>query len=214
MPATSPLRSDPELLVLHAVRLLGLASPTAAARRFGLDVEDAAELLLDAEARGWVSHTSFAGTAGWSLTERGRARDEELLAAELGDRAAQVRGVHETFVPLNAGFQGAMTRWQLRPLPGDQLATNDHADHRWDDRVLADLRSCVLRVVPLCQELAAGIARMSGYDQRLHDALARAEAGQRSAVDGLRGQSRGGDSLHTVWFELHEDLLSTLGLAR
>ena len=107
-----------------------------------------------------------------------------------------------------------MSRWQLRPVPGDTLAANDHTDHRWDDRVLADLKAQVTQVIPLCRSLAAALRRFDGYDDRLAVGLRRAEGGERSAVDGLRGESRRGDSLHTVWFELHEDLVATLGITR
>jgi len=61
-------------LVLHAVRLLGFADADAIARRFNQDDVEAA--LQDAEARGWATYSSFAGTSGWSLTEAGRAENE------------------------------------------------------------------------------------------------------------------------------------------
>jgi len=94
-------------------------------------------------------------------------------------------------------------------VPGDPLAANDHTDFRWDDRVLDELRHVVQAVRPLCLELGASLDRMSGYDARLDRALARVEQGERSYVDRPRA-----DSVHTVWFELHEDLLATLGLSR
>ncbi|MFD0890765.1 transcriptional regulator, partial [Streptosporangium algeriense] len=75
--------SSPGLLVLHAVRVTGFADTPVIAHRYGLDVTTTKELLLDAEAYGWVAHTAFAGTEGWSLTERGRAENERRLAAEL-----------------------------------------------------------------------------------------------------------------------------------
>ena len=40
-------------------------------------------------------------------------------------------------------------------------------------------------------------------------ALERVDKGERSWVDRPRA-----DSFHTVWFELHEDLLATLALSR
>jgi hypothetical protein len=97
----------------------------------------------------------------------------------------------------------------MRPAPGDAMAMNDHTDWRWDDRVLDDLGHIVRRVVPLCERLAAALPRFAGYDRRLLAALNRVESGERSWVDRART-----DSIHTVWFELHEDLLATLGLSR
>jgi hypothetical protein len=200
--------------VLHAVRLMGVGESPAVAARFGLPSHEANELLLDAEARGWVTHSSFGGLGGWSLTERGRVQNEALLAAELVGSEGVVRASHAVFLPLNARFQNAVSRWQLRPLPGNALAANDHTDHRWDDRVLQDLGAQVAQVTPVCQSLAAELQRFDGYASRLAVALRRAEAGERSAVDGLRGDIRRRDSLHTVWFELHEDLIATLGITR
>jgi hypothetical protein len=51
--------------------------------------------------------------------------------------------------------------------------------------------------------------RLAHYPQRLSAALARATAGDSRAVAHPLD-----DSYHQVWFELHEDLLSLLGLAR
>ena len=60
--------SAPELLVLHAVRLVGFADTDVLARRFGLDPDETGSILLDAEAYGWVQHTEFAGAGGTTGT--------------------------------------------------------------------------------------------------------------------------------------------------
>jgi len=203
--------SSPELLALHAVRVTGMSDAAAVARRTGLAREVAEELLLDDEARGWVSRVVFADLAGWSLTETGRLEGERRLAEELertGARAA-VDSAHETFVRLNERFLSTLTRWQIRPQSWDRLAANDHDDPVWDGRVLDELASYRRRLGPLCAELTGVLDRFAGYDDRFAAALARAEAGQLSWVDGA-----GVDSCHTVWIQLHEDLLATLGLDR
>ena len=86
---------------------------------------------------------------------------------------------------------------------------NDHTDFRWDDRVLGELRTLGGRLVRIEAGLTAVLERFAGYQARYMAALTRAEAGQRVWVDGV-----GIDSLHVVWFELHEDLLATLGITR
>ena len=53
--------SDPGDLALHGVRVLGFASVSKIAGRFGIDADAAEEALLDYDARGWARHTSFAG---------------------------------------------------------------------------------------------------------------------------------------------------------
>lgn len=206
-----PAATDQPTLTLHAVRLLGFAPPDRVALRYGLARAATEESLYDFEAQGWVTRSEFAGAVGWSLTARGRAEDERRLAAELdacGGRPT-VAGVHARFLPLNARLQDAATRWQVRPLPADRLAVNDHTDARWDDRVIETLASVGRRLVPLDAELASVLVRLGGYAGRYDAALARVVRGENRWVDGL-----GIDSCHIVWMQLHEDLLATLGLDR
>jgi hypothetical protein len=203
--------STPDLLVLHAIRIKGFTGTAAAAARFSLDLAVTEDLLLDYEAYGWVQRSSFADLDGWALTEAGRAENGRRLAAELdalGARA-EVAAAHEQFVPLNARFLGAVTKWQIRPVPGDPMAANDHTDHRWDDRVFDSLGHLDRRLRPLGERLSGVLDRFGGYADRFSAALGRAVQGERSWVD-----QTGIDSCHTVWFELHEDLLATLGLER
>ncbi len=208
---SAPRQPATELLVLHGVRLLGHAPDAAVAARFGLDRDATTELLEDAEAFGQVTRSSFGASSGWSLTDRGRARGEALLAEELDGLGVRdkVAAVHEAFVPLNGRLLDACTQWQLRPLPGDPLAANDHADHAWDDRVLDDLVSVGRALEPLGVRLSGALPRCSGYSARYAAALAKVFQGERSWVDGV-----GIDSCHRVWMQLHEDLLATLGIAR
>lgn len=201
------------LLVLHAVRVGGFADTAAVARRFGLDVDATAELLADAAARGWVEHAAFADLAGWSLTDAGRAENERLLAAQLAKAGrtaeAEVAAVHDAFLPLNARLRSACTDWQLRPADGDRLAVNDHRDAVWDARVLDELTAVGAGLGPLAARLTAVLTRFRGYDDRFAAALARARAGDGGWVDRTDV-----DSCHRVWYELHEDLVATLGLDR
>lgn len=198
------------LRVLHAVRILGFAGTPAVARRFALDGDRTAEVLADAEARGWVSYTGFADLHGWSLTESGRAENERLLAEEL-DRTgarAEVAAVHREFLPLNARLLRACTDWQLR-IVGDRLVSSDHRDAAWDGAVLDELTAIGRDLSPLSDRLGQALHRMRGYDSRFERALVRARAGEGAWVDGTDI-----DSCHRVWFELHEDLVATLQVTR
>lgn len=188
-----------------------MADAGAVARRYALDRDETEELLLDVEARGWVRHSSFAGSGGWSLTDAGRAEDERRLADELDATGARpaVEEAHALFQPLNERFLAATTAWQIRPTPWDAMAENDHTDWRWDGRVLDRLGALHRRMEPVCEMLTARLERFDGYPDRYRRALARVEHGDPTWVD-----QPGMDSCHTVWFELHEDLLSTLGLER
>jgi hypothetical protein len=201
-----------ELLVLHAVRLRGMADNRAVAQRCGVGRKVADELLLDHQAYGWITWSEFAGVGGWSLTDPGRAENERRLAAELravagGDAA--VRAAHERFLPLNDRLLRACTDWQIRPVPGAAMAANDHRDPDWDGRVLTELGALSGELSPVVAELTGVLERFRGYDTRFAAALARAQAGEPSWVD-----RSGADSCHSVWFELHEDLVATLGIRR
>jgi hypothetical protein len=204
-------RSAPELLVLHGLRIKGMADEAALAGRFGLDPDLVQELLLDYEAFGWVSRVSFADLHGWTLTERGYAENERRLAAELDQTGARVEvdAAHGLFVDLNSSFLATVTNWQIRPKPTDLLAANDHTDQRWDARVVDDLHDLDHGLGPVCEQLAAALQRFDGYAERYSAALQRVDRGERSWLAQPKI-----DSCHTVWMELHEDLLATLGLER
>jgi hypothetical protein len=203
--------STPDLLALHAVRLAGFADAPALADRFGLDLATTDELLGDFEAYGWAQRTAFADLAGWSLTQAGRAENERRLAVELAatGRADDVRAAHRDFLPLNARLQKACTDWQLRPAAGNRLAPNDHTDPAWDGAVLDELGALGTAVGPLVARLGAVLDRFGGYGERFSAALSRARGGYGAWVDGTNV-----DSCHRVWFELHEDLVATLGIDR
>jgi hypothetical protein len=197
--------------VLHAARLKGMVDAVRVARRYPLDQAQVEELFLDLEARGSLRRVRFAELHGWSITDRGRQEDHRLLSDELDQTGARehVAQVHTAFVRLNARFLDAVTRWQVRPMPWDRMALNDHTDLTWDGRVLDELTDLARQLHPLEEELSTKLARFGGYADRIDAALARVDRGETKWLD-----EPGIDSCHMVWFELHEDLLVTLGLER
>ena len=204
--------SATELLALHAVRLRGFANTARLAERFGISVEEMNEHLLDFQAFGWVSRSSFGETEGWSLTAAGIRENEAKLAAELllTDAAqTSINRAHARFLPLNRLVLGACTDWQLRPTEADSFAANDHTDSDWDARIFEKLTSASHDLDSLNNELVAVLARFTGYATRFRRALERARTGGHAWVNGT-----GIDSCHSVWFELHEDLIATLGITR
>jgi len=204
-------RSSAELLVLHAVRIAGFADTPVVAARFGLDPAAATGVLHDAEARGWVQHSRFADLGGWSLTDSGRAENERLLADELAGAGGhdRIRAAYRGFLPLNAVLLRACTDWQLRPTADGRLAENSHSDPAWDAGVIDELAIVSRGLAPLAAGLAEVLARFRGYDTRFAGAVRHARAGDGRWVDGTDI-----DSCHRVWFELHEDLIATLGIDR
>jgi hypothetical protein len=201
--------SDPRLLVLHGLRLKSVAPASAVAEAGDLPLAEVAALLPELEAEGLVVRRS-GRLAGWSLTPAGRDEHGRLVRAE-----ARAAGAHATvarsyrrFRALNAGVLDACSRWQVRDV-GGRPARNDHRDPRYDARVVADLARLEAQAEPVLDDLEGALDRYGRYRPRLRHAVDRVEAGE-------------GDwftkpmmpSFHTVWFELHEDLLATLGLDR
>jgi hypothetical protein len=203
--------SSPSLLVLHAVRLLGFTDPGAIADRAGVRHDDTIEILHDAEKHGWVQYIAFAGLEGWSLTEEGRVENERQLADERtsADPDNAIEAVYREFLPLNARLVRACTDWQVKPTSEDRLAPNDHTDLAWDVRILDELTALSIALAPLVGRLSSVLARFDGSDTRFDAALQRAKAGQNEWVDRTDI-----DSCHRVWFQLHEDLVATLGVDR
>ena len=91
---------------------------------------------------------------------------------------------------------------------GDVHAVNDHTDPDYDAKVLSRLIRIDTSAQRICSDLASRLMRFGVYGDRLTSALERALGGNTAYVtDSL-------DSYHTVWFQLHEDLLATLGISR
>ncbi len=203
--------STSALLTLHAVRLKGMAGDGEVAARFELDPRVATELLLDFQAHGWVTRVDYAGTLGWTLTTAGLAENQRRLCVELAasGQADAVRACYRRFLLRNGELQKVCTDWQLRPTATDPLAGNDHFDAGWDRRVLESLDVLDAVLSGIVGELRGVLSRFAGYDDRFDRALARAQAGDAAWVAGV-----GIDSCHTVWMEIHEDLLATLGHER
>lgn len=195
--------SSPELLVLHAVRTLGYADTARIAARAGLAAGEVSEHLLDAQARGWVICSAYADDSGWSVSEAGKHHDEQLVAAELdaADARAAVEAVHRDFLPVNDLVAHACTRRQLA-----EMGIAD--EHVPVEQTIATLREAADILQSLQARLTRHLKRFDGYHARFSTALhlAATDPGWITATDR--------DSAHRVWFELHEDLIATLGLAR
>ncbi|MBN2623765.1 MAG: hypothetical protein JXA83_10370 [Acidimicrobiales bacterium] len=202
-------RSHPRLLVLHGLRLKGVADLHAVADSAGLEPAEVAEHLRALEADGLAVHRTGALT-GWSLTSAGREAHARLVDAEVdasGSRDTVTRAYGD-FRALNTQVLDACSRWQVRDV-GGQPVLNDHRDAGYDARVVADLERLHQRAEPFLDDLAGALDRYGSYGPRLRHAVERVGAGER---DWFTRPVM--PSYHTVWFELHEDLLTTLGLDR
>lgn len=194
-------------MVLHALRCLGSVPARRIAEAVAMTEAEVESELIDLAVAGLVGYTPGV-FAGWLLTDEGRAQVSVRAARELD--AAGTRDLVERwygdFMDLNPELLRTCTAWQLREDLGSQ--PNDHSDERYDARVLRRLLDLDERGQRVCAGLAAALDRFAPYAGRLRSALERALAGDTAAVTDRT------DSYHAVWFQLHEDLLVTLGRPR
>jgi hypothetical protein len=201
--------SDPCLLVMHGLRLKGFAEASVVAESVGITEAEAKPLLDQLVVDGSVTYRD-GKLSGFALTTSGRERHAGLVAAELdaaGARAA-VRDAYTRFLQLNKELLEVCTAWQLRDVGGESTL-NDHSDAAYDADVVEQLASLHASVEPICLDLAGALDRYAGYGPRLAHALERVRAGDSDWFTKPMIPS-----YHTVWFEMHEDLLSTLGIER
>ncbi len=198
--------SEPGTLVLHGLRVKGFAETDVLADAARLDDVTVVRALEDFAERGLVTRKQGVQVSGWVLTPQGRAEHEKLLADELdasGGRP-EVERRYGGFMALNPALLQACTDWQVR-----DGVLNDHTDAAHDDDVRRRLLDLHQRALPVVRPLGEVLERFGGYPARLQRAADKIEAGDGDWVDKPLT-----DSYHTVWFELHEDLLATLGLQR
>jgi hypothetical protein len=200
-----PASSDPGFLVLHALRLKGFADTGIVAAITRLDEAQATKHLEAAQNDNLVTRRD-GRISGWALTPDGRTKHAELIGVELDEAGARsdVEQGYRRFLDVNSELLTVCTDWQLR-----DGALNDHTDEAYDASVVQRLKQVDEKVQPVTVDLGNALERFGDYGARFGMALAKVEKGERDwfAKPMI-------DSYHTIWFELHEDLLATLGIER
>jgi hypothetical protein len=200
---------DVRLLALHGLRLKGFTQAVGIGEVFGLD-QHALDEQLTALVAGNLVQLREGKVSGYSLTPAGRAEHARLIEEELalaGARAAVEEG-YRRFLDVNDELLGLCTEWQVRDVDGDQVL-NDHLDDGYDHGIVQRLVALDRGIGPVCADLGNALSRLSHHGVRLRRARQRVEAGDREWFTAPMLAS-----YHTVWFELHEDLLVTLGRER
>lgn len=203
-------RSDStRLLVLHALRLKGIAEVAAVADHTGLDegaVLDEIDRLVDAD----LVRLRRGRLSGYALTPEGKVVGQRLLSDELDDTGARstVEQAYQDFLGFNDQLLSVCTAWQIRHVDGEAVV-NDHTDPDHDAEVHRQLEALHAEVVPVLDRLAGVLDRFGGHRRHLQTALDRVLAGEHDWFTKPMFPS-----YHSTWFELHEDLLATLGTER
>ncbi len=181
------------LLTLLAVRLRSRGDAEAiqatVADLTGDAAVDVSNPLVTAVAEGQIRVRGEEGRR--SLTSAGEAELAALLAADTDAAGrADVVAAYEVFLPLNRRFLAACVAWQ-------------------EDRVGLDILVVLVNELgPILDAITEVRSRFGSYRLRFESALT-------AAVDDPAWvDSPSLDSVHTIWFELHEHLLATIGRDR
>jgi hypothetical protein len=175
--------------LLHAVRLRGVF----------VEGDDVLEVR--------VVEVGFAARSakGLRLTPEGRTAHTMWARVPPGELEAAVERSYQRFLALNQELIRVCNDWQVRP----GGATNDHRDPVYDWSVVDRLVAIDDRIGPILRTATSGVLRFEGYRARLRAARTRVEDGDTEWLTSPRI-----DSYHTVWMQLHEDLLLALGRDR
>lgn len=124
----------------------------------------------------------------------------KAVLAGYEDRYAALRGNEEVetwyqrFETLNSQFLTAISSWQTS---GE------------DEGVLDKLLKLINRQIRALDNISSTIPRYAKYSQRFSKSLGLVEDGAKEYVASLSV-----DSLHNIWFEFHEDILTLIGRPR
>jgi hypothetical protein len=184
--------NDEQFLVLNCIYLRKLVATAAVAESTALP-RDAVDRAL-AAITGDGSALDV-GDGQYMLTEDGT----QQVLAEYGQRYAterqdpSVTDWYERFEVLNGQFLKGTSAWQ----------------QDGDDGQLDRLLRLVERQIKALGSLSAQVPRYGTYRDRFARAIERVDAGQPEYV-----VSPTVDSIHNIWFEFHEDILTLLGRPR
>ncbi len=192
--------------VIRALMIKGLAAPDGLSTMLAGTAEKIVPIL-----DGLVAvRQAEMSTGSYRLTGEGKLKALDVFAAEskkLGGEAVCAEAL-DRFLVLDKRMKDLVTAWQIRGVGGEQVI-NDHADAAYDAPLLDQLRDLHRDVVEWLGPLARRLPRLDTYQGRLERALVAARGGDQRFVASPRV-----DSYHSVWFELHEDLIRLSGRRR
>ena len=193
-------------LVMHGLAVKKHATPEVVAGIVGLETDEVRKVLVSlveakrvAEANGKYLLTPAARMALDS--------DYSRLYADVRVHPDFKAG-YEGFERLNGALKQLITDWQTLPVGGARVP-NDHSNKDYDAKIIDRLAELHERAELVLKRLAGVVPRFQIYDEKLRAALGRSEDGAIQWVSDAKIES-----YHTLWFELHEDLLRLMGRER
>ena len=185
----------PELLVLHGTAIKKHGTVAEIAAVVAMEERKATDLLQAAVETGRVSESGGKYTLTPAAAMTLKTAYARAYAAQRNDEAFM--NAYERFEKINVTVKDLISAWQTLDVGGVQMP-NDHSDPEHDQKIIHRL-----------EDLARGLPRLARYEDALQAALEKAEDGEIQWVSDARIES-----YHTVWFELHEDILRIVGRER
>jgi hypothetical protein len=184
---------------MHGLAIKKHATPEAVAGILGLNVNDVrATLGRLVEGRRVVE-----AQGAYLLSPAARmALDSEYswLYEDVRANSTFAAG-YEEFERLNVSLKQLITEWQTVDVRGHRVP-NDHSNKDYDEKVIDRLGQLHEWAELALDQLAGVLPRFSVYLDKLRAALEKAEDGEIDWVSDAKIES-----YHSLWFELHEDLL-------
>jgi pyruvate,orthophosphate dikinase len=191
--------------LLICLRIKGFAKVEALAVALGVAPDEVSSALESLIGVGEAEDTRV----GARLTPSGKARADAILAGERTHAdAIRIAADVERFNPLNLTFKQLMSRWQMREVDGKQVR-NDHSDAEYDTQVMKAFADIHVEVETILASITDTVARFGDYSRRFGAAWEKARDGDIRYV-----AATDLDSYHTIWFELHQDLIGLSGTTR
>jgi hypothetical protein len=171
-----------------------------------LSSDNVRELLEDALSKGRVAEVD----GKYMLTPAGQVllRSSYARACSALREDSDFMSAYEDFEKINNDLKQAITDWQTLTI-GGQKVPNDHSDAAYDDSVIDRVGRIHDTVDGILKRLGKQLPRLNRYNEKLLEALEKAEDGDIQWISDAKSES-----YHTLWFELHEDLLRLVGRER
>ncbi len=192
--------------VMHAVAIKRNGGADSISSISGLDLKSVTKTLNDGVSLGRlvkIDDTFLLSPAGRMILDSEYSRFCDEIRSQ-----SQFLDAYEKFEIINKELKQLITDWQTIKV-GDQIIPNDHSDSEYDEKIIDKLGIIHEKFEPVLDIMAKSVGRFANYSEKLINALEKSEDGELEWVSDAQM-----DSYHTVWFELHEDLLRLLGRTR
>ena len=185
--------TESDFIALNALYLKKVATEAHVVEVTGLAPDDIARFFAAAAEQGWLMDM---GPEGAMILEEGMEQVTTYYRDVYSDLRTDpaLAAWYQNFESMNKRFIAAVTAWQ-----------NSDGDERDEGRVLQTGE----RLAKSIGQLVPKMPRYETYSERLERSIQRVDEGEKDFVCKPTV-----DSVPSIWFEFHEDILTVLGRPR